>query len=81
LTHHLNRMEASGLVTRRRDPANRRVHRVELTEAGEATFARLVEAVAAFDERLCRGFTERRLTALRDSLDRLRTDATAAEVE
>jgi MarR family transcriptional regulator, transcriptional regulator for hemolysin len=44
LTHHLNRMEASGLVTRRRDPANRRVHRVELTEAGEATFARLVEA-------------------------------------
>ena len=46
LTHHLNRMEASGLVTRRRDPANRRVHRVELTEAGEATFARLLEAVS-----------------------------------
>ena len=81
LTHHLNRMEAAGLVTRRRDPANRRVHRVELTEAGEATFAHLREAVVAFDERLRRGFTDRRLTALHDSLDRLRTNAAAAEAE
>jgi DNA-binding MarR family transcriptional regulator len=29
-------MEAAGLVTRRRDPANRRAHRVELTDAGKA---------------------------------------------
>ena len=36
LTHHLNGMEADGLLTRRRDPANRRVHLVELTEAGDA---------------------------------------------
>src|SRR6266536_2658823 len=36
LTHHLNRMEADGLVTRRRDPDNRRVHQVELTADGEA---------------------------------------------
>ncbi|HKF92438.1 MAG TPA: MarR family winged helix-turn-helix transcriptional regulator, partial [Acidimicrobiia bacterium] len=35
LTHHLNRMEADGLVTRHRDPDNRRVHRVELTDDGE----------------------------------------------
>src|SRR3954447_20549334 len=26
LTHHLNRMEADGLVTRTRDPENRRTH-------------------------------------------------------
>src|ERR1700737_4792305 len=32
LTHHLNRMEAAGLVTRRRDSENRRIHRVELTD-------------------------------------------------
>src|SRR3954469_18599592 len=31
LTHHLNAMEAQGLITRRRDPDNRRVHVVELT--------------------------------------------------
>ncbi|TIT29469.1 MAG: winged helix-turn-helix transcriptional regulator, partial [Mesorhizobium sp.] len=28
LTHHLNAMEAQGLLTRRRDPQNRRVHQV-----------------------------------------------------
>jgi MarR family transcriptional regulator, transcriptional regulator for hemolysin len=81
LTHHLNRMEASGLVTRRRDPANRRVHRVELTDAGEATFARLLGAVIGFDERLHRGLTESELTTLRDSLERLRTNAAAAVEE
>ncbi len=81
LTHHLNRLEASGLVTRRRDPANRRVHRVELTDAGEATFARLLGAVIGFDDRLRRGFTESELTTLRDSLERLRTNAAAAVEE
>ncbi len=35
LTHHLDVMESAGLVTRRRDPGNRRVHLVELT--GPAT--------------------------------------------
>ena len=34
LTHHLNAMDTSGLITRRRDPENRRVHLVELTPAG-----------------------------------------------
>jgi len=52
LTHHLNAMDAQGLVTRRRDPANRRVHLVELTEAGEAAFLRLRSAAAGFDQRL-----------------------------
>jgi MarR family transcriptional regulator for hemolysin len=36
LTHHLNAMDASGLVTRSRGDANRRVQVVTLTEAGEA---------------------------------------------
>ena len=36
LTHHLNAMAARGLVTRTRDPVNRRIQVVELTEAGEA---------------------------------------------
>src|ERR1035441_10942047 len=49
LTHHLNAMEADGLVTRRRDPVNRRIHHVELTEAGEALFRQLAGAAIAFD--------------------------------
>jgi MarR family transcriptional regulator, transcriptional regulator for hemolysin len=74
LTHHLNRMEAAGLVTRRRDPDNRRAHRVELTRDGEAAFRRLVQTVAAFNARLRAGLADRELTALRGLLDRLRTN-------
>jgi MarR family transcriptional regulator, transcriptional regulator for hemolysin len=74
LTHHLNRMEAAGLVTRRRDPDNRRAHRVELTDAGEAAFRRLLQTVAAFDARLRAGLADRELTALRGLLERLHTN-------
>ena len=38
LTHHLNRMETAGLVSRTRNPENRRVHQVEPTDAGRAEF-------------------------------------------
>jgi MarR family transcriptional regulator, transcriptional regulator for hemolysin len=71
LTHHLNAMDAQGLVTRRRDPANRRVHLVELTEAGEAAFLRLRDAASAFDERLRRGLADRDIDALERLLSRL----------
>jgi MarR family transcriptional regulator for hemolysin len=76
LTHHLNAMDAQGLVTRRRDPANRRVHLVELTEQGEAAFARLRGAAMAFDERLRRGFAEDDIAALETLLARLEHNAT-----
>jgi MarR family transcriptional regulator for hemolysin len=78
LTHHLNRMEAAGLVTRRRDPANRRVHLVELTDAGEATFSRLLRVVIAFDRQLRAGFGREELTVLNDYLDRLDTNLSGA---
>lgn len=71
LTHHLNAMDAQGLVTRRRDPANRRVHVVQLTEAGEAAFLRLRGAALAFDERLRRGLTDGDLGDLEELLGRL----------
>ena len=58
LTHHLNAMESAGLVTRRRDPDNRRVHLVELTAAGDALFLRLREAAVAFDKSLRRSLTD-----------------------
>ena len=71
LTHHLNAMDAQGLVTRRRDPANRRVHLVELTDAGEALFLRLRDAAVAFDQRLRRGLTDRDTADLEGLLLRL----------
>jgi MarR family transcriptional regulator, transcriptional regulator for hemolysin len=71
LTHHLNAMETAGLLTRRRDQTNRRIHIVELTEAGEAAFLRLRDAAAAFDRRLRRGITPEQVAGLDDLLNRL----------
>jgi MarR family transcriptional regulator, transcriptional regulator for hemolysin len=75
LTHHLNKMEAGGLVTRRRDLENRRVQVVELTAAGDATFFRLLTTVTAFDARVREGFSDREVASLARLLTRLRTNA------
>jgi MarR family transcriptional regulator for hemolysin len=71
LTHHLNAMETAGLLTRRRDPANRRIHVVGLTDPGEAAFLRLREAAMAFDRRLRQGVSAGEAAALEDVLSRL----------
>jgi MarR family transcriptional regulator for hemolysin len=71
LTHHLNSMDEQGLITRRRDPANRRVHLVELTEAGEATFQRLRGAATTFDQRLRAGLSGDEVSQLEALLGRL----------
>src|SRR5450755_368291 len=76
LTHHLNAMDAQGLITRRRDPSNRRVHLVELTEAGEALFGRLRGAAVEFDQRLRRGISSDDIAALEDLLGRLEQNMT-----
>ena len=71
LTHHLDAMESAGLVTRRRDPANRRLHLVELTPAGDALFLRLRDAAMAFDLRLRAGLAESEVSQLEALLTRL----------
>jgi MarR family transcriptional regulator, transcriptional regulator for hemolysin len=72
LTHHLDAMESAGLVTRRRDPQNRRLHLVELTPAGDALFLRMRDAALAFDERLRTGLSARDAGQLETLLTRLR---------
>jgi MarR family transcriptional regulator for hemolysin len=79
LTHHLNAMEADGLLTRRRDPDNRRVHLVELTETGEAAFARLRDAALAFDRRLRHGIAATDLAGFEDVLSRLAANVAPPE--
>ena len=76
LTHHLNGMEADGLLTRRRDPTNRRVHLVELTEAGDAAFRRLRTVAQHYDTRLRTGFSDSELETLRGLLGKLRDNVT-----
>jgi MarR family transcriptional regulator for hemolysin len=72
LTHHLDTMESAGLVTRRRDPANRRLHLVELTPVGDALFLRLRDRATAFDRRLRAGLSEGEVSQLEALLTRLR---------
>jgi len=71
LTHHLNGMEAAGLVTRRRDPGNRRVHIVELTESGEELFDKLRTVAVEFDEQLRCGLSASVLDEFVRVLDQL----------
>jgi MarR family transcriptional regulator, transcriptional regulator for hemolysin len=79
LTHHLNAMETDGLLTRRRDEDNRRIHVVELTDVGEAAFLRLRDAALAFDRRLRRGITAEELASLEGLLGRLAANILVAD--
>jgi MarR family transcriptional regulator, transcriptional regulator for hemolysin len=78
LTHHLNAMESAGLVTRHRDPQNRRLHVVELTAAGDALFFRLRDAAAVFDARLRTGLSEDDVARLETLLASLRDNVTGS---
>ncbi len=75
LTHHLNAMDARGLITRTRDTANRRVQVVTLTEAGEAAFGRLRDVAIAFDTRLRAGLADADLATLGTLLGQLAANA------
>lgn len=71
LTHHLNAMENDGLITRRRDPTNRRVHIVETTKAGEELFQRLRDAAVTHDTQLRTGLSGEDIATLEKLLDRM----------
>jgi MarR family transcriptional regulator for hemolysin len=77
LTHHLNRLELAGLVVRMRDPQNRRVHRVDLTPAGQAWFHEMLATVIDFDARLRAGLSDEEVAAAHDLLDRLQANVAA----
>jgi len=79
LSHHLNAMEDDGLLIRRRDPSNRRVHKVELTAAGEAAFLQLRQAAMAFDRQLRHGISTEELTGLTGLLERLASNVGAGD--
>jgi MarR family transcriptional regulator for hemolysin len=71
LTHHLNAMERTGLISRQRDPLNRRVHVVHLTATGDEMFLTLRAAALGFDARLRNGITDQEVADLRELLGRL----------
>ena len=71
LSHHLATMESDGLITRRRDDANRRVQVVALTDEGRTRFRQLRKAALAFDQELGRGIDDADLTLVDEILARL----------
>ena len=77
LTHHLNAMDADGLITRTRDAANRRIQVVALTEKGDQAFQALAAAAIAFDARLRAGLADTDLATLETLLGRLTANAGA----
>jgi MarR family transcriptional regulator, transcriptional regulator for hemolysin len=77
MTHHLDALERAGLVTRTRDPSNRRVQRVELTADGDAAFDRLRKVAMKFDQRLRAGLSEEELGLVGEVLDRLAANASS----
>jgi MarR family transcriptional regulator for hemolysin len=74
LTHHLNAMESSGLITRRRDPDNRRVHIVEMTDEGADVFLRLREVAISFDRTLLAGIDSEELAVFIRVLQRMQAN-------
>jgi MarR family transcriptional regulator for hemolysin len=71
LTHHLNALEADGLVRRWREPDNRRVQHVELTPEGGTLFDKLRRVAVRHDRRLRAVLGEEDADRLADLLDRL----------
>lgn len=79
LVHHLDRLEADGLVLREIDPQNRRMRTLTLTETGRSAFLGMRDAATSFDARLRGGLSEAQLATLRRLLARVRTNATSPE--
>jgi MarR family transcriptional regulator for hemolysin len=75
LTHHLNAMDADGLITRTRDAANRRIQVVTLTEKGNQAFQALAATATAFDAKLRKDLDDSDLATLQTLLTRLSANA------
>src|SRR5260370_154650 len=61
----LNDLETAGFVVRRRDPADRRRHLVEVTRGGKAALERADKARTALAEEMLAGFTNEERETLR----------------
>src|SRR5262245_31512475 len=67
----LNELERDTLATRRRDPADRRRHIVELTEAGTAALATMEKLLSEVDRELFADLSEAETAELRTILGKV----------
>ncbi|WP_440067064.1 MarR family winged helix-turn-helix transcriptional regulator [Streptosporangium sp. OZ121] len=75
----LNDLERDGLAERRRDPADRRRHIVEMTAAGADALTKVQEALTAMERELCSGLDEEEIAQLYGLLSRINTSAEEEE--
>ncbi|MFI9155649.1 MarR family winged helix-turn-helix transcriptional regulator [Streptomyces sp. NPDC053367] len=75
----LNELESAGLCERRRDPADRRRHIVEITPAGKEALGHIDQAVSEAERELFGNLTEAEQELLRGLLDRVVVDRAAHE--
>ncbi len=71
----IDQLSDRGLIRRTPDPADRRAHTIELTDAGAAVHARARLRVRAMEADLLNPFTEHQRTTLRSILTELAADA------
>ena len=77
ITHHIDRLEAAGLVRRLLDPSDRRVRRLELTDAGAELHSRLLAAVIELQQHVLARLGPRERAALRKALETIQTNLAA----
>jgi DNA-binding MarR family transcriptional regulator len=78
LVRHLDRLEAEGLVIRRRDDHDRRVTRVDITPAGRARHRDLAHVADRFEREIQALMSDEEVEILRSILQRLGQFAVAA---
>jgi MarR family transcriptional regulator for hemolysin len=79
MTHHIDRLEAQGLVRRNVHAADRRVRHVEPTPEGKRLYKRLLQEAQAFDRALVTGLSEEEQELLRGLLARVASNLALPE--
>jgi len=77
ITHHIDRLEAAGLVRRQLDPDDRRVRRLQLTDAGAELHSRLLAAVIELQQHVLAALGPQERAALRKTLETIQTNLAA----
>jgi DNA-binding MarR family transcriptional regulator len=75
MTRMIDRLEAKGLISRRRCPDDRRLVKLELTEAGLAALPRLRECSVRVLNHFLQGFTKTEARQLEGFLSRMLQNA------
>ncbi|EHJ49098.1 transcriptional regulator, MarR family [Solidesulfovibrio carbinoliphilus subsp. oakridgensis] len=71
VTRLLKILEDKGLVSREPDPADRRSHRIRLTEAGTSLKDQLLDLGVTCLERACQGLSRQEIATLKQLLNRV----------